>query len=551
MIGESFKFYFPLSALINAVTSSVVGIYIVSVGKTAKQARDIFRFCIAIGLWSYGYFFWQLADTPDSALFWSRVLMAGAILTALFYIHLVINFLGLSSQSFYKITLRILYVFSFFWLLVDMTPYFVAGVEPRLLFDFWPVPGPFYLPFLIGFGFEFMYATFLLIRGYHHAQGNRRRQLMLLAAGGFIGFIGGSTNYLLWFNVPVAPWGNGLVVVYFMLTVYAILKYKLLNVQVITAELFAALFFIILLADTFLSSSVLELIYRLVALGIMIVFGVMLVRSVREEVTRRKEVTKLAKSLEQANLRLQELDRQKTEFLSIASHQLRTPLSIIKGYLELIGDGAYGKVTKKMREILGDMDESNERLVKLVDDFLDITRIEQGRTKFSFDMYDMNDIVTSVVNELHDRAKDRKLKLLWQSGKEKHMMYMDDEKIRHVIFNYVDNAIKYTPKGSITVLLERGDDGLTVKVSDTGIGFGKEDEANFFQKFYRGKNVESTNVNGTGLGIYVCKKFIETHGGRVWAKSGGIGKGSEFGFWLPKKVGEKAKVIPQSDMAGA
>jgi len=283
----------------------------------------------------------------------------------------------------------------------------------------------------------------------------------------------------------------------------------------------------------------------------MIVFGVMLVRSVREEVTRRKEVTKLAKSLEQANLRLQELDRQKTEFLSIASHQLRTPLSIIKGYLELIGDGAYGKVTKKMREILGDMDESNERLVKLVDDFLDITRIEQGRTKFSFDMYDMNDIVTSVVNELHDRAKDRKLKLLWQSGKEKHMMYMDDEKIRHVIFNYVDNAIKYTPKGSITVLLERGDDGLTVKVSDTGIGFGKEDEANFFQKFYRGKNVESTNVNGTGLGIYVCKKFIETHGGRVWAKSGGIGKGSEFGFWLPKKVGEKAKVIPQSDMAGA
>jgi len=286
----------------------------------------------------------------------------------------------------------------------------------------------------------------------------------------------------------------------------------------------------------FLSRSKLELVFRSFGLLVMAVFGYVLIKSVHQETKRREEITQLAHDLESANIRLQELDRQKTEFLSIASHQLRTPLSIIKGYIELIEDGAFGKPTKKMNKTLNDMDESNERLIKLVDEFLNITRIEQGRTKFTYEYYDLNEIIESTMKELHGKAEDKGLKLSFTPNKTLEKIYLDEEKIRNVVFNFIDNAIKYSEKGVVRINLSGDKSGASVFVKDNGFGFGKEDEANFFQKFYRGKNVIGTNVNGTGLGLFVCRKFIETHGGRVWAHSEGLGKGSEFGFWIPKKA---------------
>jgi signal transduction histidine kinase len=239
--------------------------------------------------------------------------------------------------------------------------------------------------------------------------------------------------------------------------------------------------------------------------------------------------------LKKANDILLTLDKQKTEFLSIASHQFRTPLSIIKGYLELITDGAYGRTTKKMRHVLGDMDESNERLVKLIDGFLDISRIEQGRTKYLFEKINLNITITSVVKELEGRAKSKGLSLLWKEDTDISEVMYDEEKIRHVIFNFTDNAIKYCNDGNITISLKIEKNGIVVRVKDTGIGFDKDDGKNLFQKFYRAKNAEASNVGGTGLGIYVCRKFVEAHDGEVWSRSDGVGKGSEFGFWIPLK----------------
>jgi signal transduction histidine kinase len=306
-----------------------------------------------------------------------------------------------------------------------------------------------------------------------------------------------------------------------------------LEVKTITAEVIVTLLNLIALAEIFFSKSVLEVILRSLALLAILIFSIILVRSVKKEIQRREEVTNLAHSLEKANLRLQELDRQKTEFLSIASHQLRTPLSIIKGYIELLKDGAFGKPTAQMGKTLDDMNESNEHLVVLVDEFLNISRIEQGRIKYSLADSDLNNLISGVVREMSDRARQNGFTLVWSPNTSIKKINIDEEKIRHVVFNFVDNAIKYGGRGEIKVLLEKEDGGVAVKVQDLGIGFGAEDEANFFTKFYRGKNVMGTNVNGTGLGLYVCKKFIEAHNGKIWAKSAGLGEGSEFGFWLP------------------
>jgi signal transduction histidine kinase len=279
----------------------------------------------------------------------------------------------------------------------------------------------------------------------------------------------------------------------------------------------------------------------------------LLVKSVKKEVRQREALSVLTDSLQKANtemhaanIRLEELDRQKNEFLSIASHQLRTPLSIFNGYIELLEEGAYGKVEKKTVEALTNMDETNQRLVSLVDEFLDITRIEQGRTKFVFADVDLVKTVDSVVTELRHklRGKDKDLVISWQKPEHVCKAVVDEEKIRHVVFNFLDNAIKYSEHGVITVKIVPEQNGFSITVTDVGLGFEENDRVNFFQKFYRGKNVEGINVNGTGLGLYVCNKFIEAHGGKVWATSPGLGKGSEFGLWVPKERARAPQDVP-------
>ncbi len=534
--------FFSLSALVNAITSSVLGFYLIFTGMKKRVARYLLFFSVSVAWWSYCYFFWMISENAFDALFWSRVLMIGAIFTSMSYFHLVLVFLKIDNIRFYKIILLIFYFFSFVWLALSGTPYFVSHVEAISYFKYWPRAGIFYAPFLIAFFFHVAYASWLLSKNYFKKTGTIRMQTGLLLVGILVAFVGGSTNYPLWYGVEIAPWGNILVSLYVLLTAYAMLKYKFLDIRVVSAELFTGLLFIIFAIDVFRSKNPAELVFRLIALTFMGLFGFMLIRSVRREVKRREQTTKLAHSLEKANIRLQEIDEQKTEFLSIASHQLRTPLSIIKGYIELIQDGAFGRATNKIKKILDNMDESNERLVKLVDEFLDITRIEQGRTKFNFEMASINHVISSVVKELKERAHAHNMTLAWKPMKSIGNIYMDEEKIRHVIFNYIDNAIKYSEKGSIKITLEREKNGYTVRVKDNGIGFEKEDYANLFQKFYRGKNVRGTNVNGTGLGIYVCRKFIEAHQGNVWGHSDGLGRGSEFGFWISGSRGTKERV---------
>ena len=402
-----------------------------------------------------------------------------------------------------------------------------------------PIPGVGIPLFFVDFVGLIILSIIVLIRKYVKATGVEKRQFLLFLSGVFATFSLMAVTTVISvviFKTSSTVFLGPIVPIFLMSFIaYGILHGNIFNTKVIATKLFVVIILIVLTAKVFFVESILGLLVDLFVLCNMVFFGNLLVTSVQREVREKEKTEKLASSLEAANLRLQEIDRQKTEFLSIASHQLRTPLSILKGYIELIQDGAYGKTTKKMLGVLDDMDQSNERLVKLVDEFLDITRIEQGRAKFVFEQKSINDLIADVVKELYQRAKDKGLEIVWKANAGITDICMDEEKVRHVIFNYIDNAIKYSETGKIQVSVAREDDGISVTVRDNGIGFEQEDQVNFFQKFYRGENVKGTNVNGTGLGIYVCRKFIEAHGGNVWAKSPGKGNGAEFGFWIPLK----------------
>ncbi len=398
--------------------------------------------------------------------------------------------------------------------------------------------GPLYTVYSSHISLFFLLGFVNLFKKWRRAVGVVRRQILSVLVGYFFAAnLAMVTNLILpWFGYFELNWlGQFFSTIVAIFTTYAILKLKLLDIKVIATEGFILILNFFLFFQLVLSSSYRQFLVNIAVVISVLIVSYLLIRSVHNEVKRREEITRMAHSLEEANIRLQELDKQKTEFLSIASHQLRTPLSILKGYIELIKDGAYGKVEARTLKVLGDMDTNNEHLVKLVDQFLDISRIEQGRTKYEFVMADICGLIDSVMNDLKLKAKQKKMEVKWECPKKIKKVECDQEKIHHVIFNFIDNALKYSDKGVVKVRFEDEGKGVAVRVSDEGTGFEKEDEVNFFQKFYRGDNVKASAVTGTGLGLFVCRKFVEAHNGRVWAHSDGLGKGSEFGFWIPLK----------------
>ena len=249
-----------------------------------------------------------------------------------------------------------------------------------------------------------------------------------------------------------------------------------------------------------------------------------------------KEVEKATRDLRKANAQLKKLDAAKSEFISIASHQLRTPLTVIKGYISMMLEGNFGGLTKPESESLEKVFESNERLIQLVENLLNISRIESGRLQFNYQQVDMNNMVASVKEELAANAKKKGLILQYKApAKPVPTIKLDDEKIRQVVMNLMDNGIKYTKQGSVTVKLEQKENKIQFCVTDSGMGIRPEDMGNLFKKFSRGSGTSLIHTEGTGLGLYVARMMIEAHHGRIWAESGGEGKGSKFCFELPIK----------------
>jgi signal transduction histidine kinase len=315
---------------------------------------------------------------------------------------------------------------------------------------------------------------------------------------------------------------------------YAIMKHQLLNIKVITTEIFATLIPLALLVDVFLSKTKVELFWKSALFVAVSFFSVFLVRSVLKEVRSKERLEKMATELRLANLDLQKLDKAKSDFISIASHQLRTPLSITKGLASMVIEGSFGEVGDKVKEQVTKIYDSNERLNKLVDSLLDLSHIEGGKLQFTFAKIDFAAMAQSVADELSLNAQKKGLAFSFKKPAEPLFVRADEQKLRQVALNLVDNAIKYTPKGGVEVEVERKNGSILLSIKDTGMGF-KEDEKNqLFQKFVRGNNAPRLHTEGAGIGLYVAKKMLEEHKGEVWAESEGEGKGSTFFVKLPE-----------------
>lgn len=249
-----------------------------------------------------------------------------------------------------------------------------------------------------------------------------------------------------------------------------------------------------------------------------------------------QKVKDRTKDLKKALDELKKIDKAKTEFLSVASHQLRTPLTAIKGILDMTRTGDFGGLNEMQLKYIDKAFESNERLIKLVNDLLNISRIEMGRIKLNIQDFEISSMIRSVMEELSEHAKQKKISLILKTkANNKYNVKADPEQIRQVVANLIDNAIKYTDAGKIVAEIENNSQYLLVKISDSGRGIAKDDLKYIFKKYARGKYESNKYVGGEGLGLHIVKKIVEAHDGKVWAESDGINKGSRFYFKLPKK----------------
>jgi len=245
-------------------------------------------------------------------------------------------------------------------------------------------------------------------------------------------------------------------------------------------------------------------------------------------------------------------EREQAEFISTASHEMRTPVASIEGYLGLALNPATAQIDEKARDFIMKAHESAQHLGRLFQDLLDVSKATDGRLSNNPKVVDVLMFTHDILQGLEQKALDKGLRLVFQpipNDTQRHVtpvysVYLDNDHIREIVNNLVENAIKYTPAGQVVVNVTGNDDKVVISIKDSGIGIPAEDMPHLFQKFYRVDNVDTREIGGTGLGLFLCRRLAETLGGRIWAESE-YKKGSTFYVELPRIDNQEAVRIAE------
>ncbi|KPJ56557.1 hypothetical protein AMJ49_04580 [Parcubacteria bacterium DG_74_2] len=511
-----------LFSLINGITATLLGFSIYSKDKKNLINKTFLLMNLGIIIWSFSYCKWLLVEEREIALFWSRVLNFGATLIPIFYLHHVLSFLNLVGEK--RRLLITGYLMTFIFSVFSFTPYYIKSVKQVSSFPYWPQAGPLYICFLfLGYFGLIGYGVYQLLKIRKVSSGDKIAQIDYIVLASVIGFVGGATNFPLMFGVSLLPpIGQPLVAFYVLIVAFALVKYHLYAIRIILTEFLVGVIGLVLLVQALTAPTLGWKIFGFVLLATFAIMGYQLINYTYLEIRRREEVEKISKT--------------KSEFLSIASHQLRTPLSAIKGYLSMVMEGTYGGIPERAKKAIENVYKSNERLVKLVNAFLDVTRIEMGALEINFERSSIEDVISEVISEIEIAAKKKNLYLKFEKPERAlPKISIDEEKIKEVILNIIDNAIKYTQKGGITISTKILNSKFQILIKDTGEGLTKEEASRLFESFSRGTAGARFWTEGAGLGLYVSRKFVELHGGKIWAESPGKDKGSTFYIELPVK----------------
>lgn len=330
--------------------------------------------------------------------------------------------------------------------------------------------------------------------------------------------------------------------VFLVIIIYAVFELDIFNFHMLGTHYLVIGLIILVGGQLFFVNGTTDRLLTIITGVVTIGLSIILFRNLKRESDQRIHIEKLSTEIEQSKYRLEEtnmkledandklkgLDKLKTEFVSLASHQLRSPLTAIKGYTSMLAEGDYGEITPQVKEIVERVMESSNNLSLVVEDLLNVTKIEQGGMKYDMAKFDFSELVTNTATDLSVTAENKGLKLISNINKDrKYFVNGDKEKLRQVLINLLDNSMKYTKDGQIEVSISDNKDKVILAIKDTGAGISKETIGTLFQKFARGDGAK-LNSSGSGLGLYLVREIMEAHKGRVWVESEGVGKGATF-----------------------
>ncbi|NCN07703.1 hypothetical protein GW933_03335 [Candidatus Falkowbacteria bacterium] len=526
--------------------------FIILLQRPIKKSNILFSIVVFnVVLWAVLIIIYNTITQVSLALLLVRLFYAVAVFIPLFF--LFFTFVFPVEKVFWRNKLILLFIslpalvifyITLFTNMVVSDVQIISKIRNNIVF------GSGYLIYTINVSMYFLWTLINLFSDIYKSSGSIRSQLKYLFIGLLASsFISLSTNlFLPWFGFLDLNWiGQISTVIWIAFMAYALIKRRLIDVKIITTIIFSI--FIVTVSGFYVveAKESFELVYRVVMFVLTIFFILLLIRSVLNEIARREKIESLTNNLKAAsnnlkkvNTELKKLDEAKSEFLSIASHQLRTPLTVIKGYVSMMQEGSFGRIPKIVKDNLSKVYLSNERLISLVESLLNISRIESGNLQFDIQPTDLTKVIKDIVEGFQKRATDKKLSLEFYPDPDVPEVAVDAQKIKEVISNIIDNSIKYTEHGSITVSLHQESQSVVFACQDTGIGVLPEDLPRLFEKFVRGKGMMQVYTEGTGLGMYFARMVVENLGGRIWGESPGPNKGSKFSFSVP--LADKSKV---------
>jgi signal transduction histidine kinase len=388
--------------------------------------------------------------------------------------------------------------------------------------------------FVVHFAVLVLATLFMLVRRLRGLSGSQKRQLVIYAVGWAMAIVFGSlTNVVLpHFGYHLSYVGPFASLLYVAAIVWVLIGDGMVGVRIFWIELLVMAFVSFQSSSFILATFSPSLSAAVVSTSLSIAMGATIIVGVWNNERRRQVTSELAKSLEISNERYQKLDKFRNIMLSIASHQLRGQLGGVRGYLTMMRDGDLGSVSDKQKGVIAMNLSVLSRLLSAVDTFLDAGSLETGKIGLRLEVVDMDEVVRSVFDEFKTPIDQLGLEYSYENRSSVPVLAnVDADKVKHIVFNIIDNALKFTKQGSICVTLDATDSQAVIRVADTGVGVSPDDLGRLFRKFEDGGFI--ADRGGFGLGLYIVRMLTEMQGGRVWAESAGVGQGTVFSVTFP------------------
>lgn len=540
-----FPIILPTLFIACIILNFILGYVVFQSNKQSATNRLFALTVVALSAWLIVFVISLRPFSPEISLWWIRWSMLLATPINTLFLFLAYTFPH-TSFGMKKHWLIITIVSTAFVALVNITPYTFTHVA---IIDGFPKPVPgaglaLFTVFVIGTNI----ATFAkMIERLRTSSGDERKRisLFLWATAVFLAAMFGTVLMpnLLFSQSAMVVLAPVYALGFISTVAYASFRHHLFDVKVIATQVFVLILSIVLLLQIFSSENSANWVIDTIIFVAAGFFGILLIRSVKKEIRQRDEIAGLANQLAKTNRELAKkneelriIDQRKSEFVSIVSHQLRTPITAIRGYASLLLENAYGTLPKEFIEPIEKISASSRRIAEMVSDFLDISKIEQGTMTYHFTTVALKALLTDLIKEFRTVAEKKHLSIDLHFATEGEFFVRADEgKIRQIFSNLLDNAIKYTPEGRIdvTLTMDTTTNMITIEVKDIGIGLSQDDIHHLFGKFTRGQQGQRSNTEGSGLGLYIAKKMLEAHNGKIWVDSEGPGRGTRFVVELP------------------